>query len=139
MHNQIVEHLVNVLQQENLRGLLNSETMGTCLCAPTGMMTTLTRNCNCGTSTVLRILALAFGTCLPPAGHRAPGRVPGGGALCARRSSFVSSSSTYSSCSSRRVTTPPRALASLSSPAGTGCAAGCITCSHHDATTGRPQ
>ena len=43
MHNEIVEHLVNVLQQENLRGLLNSETMGTCLCAPTGMMTTLKR------------------------------------------------------------------------------------------------
>ena len=35
MHNQIVEHLVNVLQQENLRGLLNSETMGTCLCVTT--------------------------------------------------------------------------------------------------------
>ena len=47
-----VEHLVNVLQQENLRGLLNSETMGTCLCAPTGMMTTLLMNCNSGFSTV---------------------------------------------------------------------------------------
>ena len=32
---------------------LNSETMGTCLCAPTGMLTTLKRNCNCGTSTVM--------------------------------------------------------------------------------------
>ena len=35
-----------------LRGLLNSETMGTCLCAPTGMMTTLLMNCNSGFSTV---------------------------------------------------------------------------------------
>ena len=32
---------------------LNSETMGSCLCAPTGMLTTLKRNCNCGTSTVM--------------------------------------------------------------------------------------
>ena len=35
-----------------LHGLLNSETMGTCLCAPTGMMTTLLMNCNSGFSTV---------------------------------------------------------------------------------------
>ena len=41
-------------------GLLNSETMGTCLYTPTGMMTILKRNCNCGTSTVLRIWIRAF-------------------------------------------------------------------------------
>ena len=34
---------------------LNSETMGSCLCAPTGMLTTLKRNCNCGTSTVMHL------------------------------------------------------------------------------------
>ena len=32
---------------------LNSETMGSCLCAPTGMLTTLKRNCDYGTSTVM--------------------------------------------------------------------------------------
>ena len=35
-----IDRIANVLQQENLRGLLNSETMGTCLCAPTGMTKT---------------------------------------------------------------------------------------------------
>ena len=39
---------------------LKSETMGSCLCAPTGMLTTLKRNCNCGTSTVMRLWIRAF-------------------------------------------------------------------------------
>ena len=39
---------------------LNSETMGSCLCAPTGMLTTLKRNCNCGTSTVMRLWIISF-------------------------------------------------------------------------------
>ena len=38
-HNQIVEHLVNVLQHENLRGLLNSQAQVNCLCATTEMST----------------------------------------------------------------------------------------------------
>ena len=53
-HNRDVDHLIYVLQLENLCGLLE-ETMGICICATTGMSTTLSKNstsCNCGTSTV---------------------------------------------------------------------------------------
>ena len=39
---------------------LKSETMGSCLCAPAGMLTTMKRNCNCGRYTVLRIWIRAF-------------------------------------------------------------------------------
>ena len=39
---------------------LKSETMGSCLCTPTGMLTTKKRNCNCGTSTVMRLWIRAF-------------------------------------------------------------------------------
>ena len=42
---------------------LNSETMGSCLCAPTEMFTTLKRNCNCGTSTVMHLWIRAWQPC----------------------------------------------------------------------------
>ena len=35
-----IDHLVNVLQQENLNGILNSKTIGSGLCTMTGMSTT---------------------------------------------------------------------------------------------------
>ena len=41
--------------------------MGSCLCAPTGMLTTLKRNCNCGTSTVMS--SWTKGICRAHNGH----------------------------------------------------------------------
>ena len=52
--------LVEELQPWNLDGLLNSKTMETCLCATTGMLTTLKKNCNCGTSTVMHLSIRAY-------------------------------------------------------------------------------
>ena len=59
LHNQH-QHPCQCTATRDLNGSLNSETMGSCLCAPTGMLTTLERNCNCGTSTVMRLWIRAF-------------------------------------------------------------------------------
>ena len=53
-----IDHLVNVLQLKNLRGLLNSETMGTCLCAPTGSTVLRCMNRRAPPRTMLLLLFL---------------------------------------------------------------------------------
>ena len=55
-HNRDIDHLINnTLRLWSLHGLLNSrDPWVICLCTPTGISSTLLRNCTCGISDCLR-------------------------------------------------------------------------------------